>query len=207
MKKSKDIIVICAIDAQVEAVKKLIPQIPCDVGLATYGNTHCKPTKVLNTLGNHYDAPRQDFIPEGSDYHCCEFLAYLDIAEHFYKEYENVYLCHHDIEITKNPLPTYEKEMTGKWSFIAPLAQANDGTDRLSHELFIISEDFIRYMKGKYITHYEAWKKEFKNYSMHSDLCMLDLMDYDGFKGKTIDSVVHHIEKPAAPVINGILQV
>lgn len=211
-------IAICGIDAHlpgITALKKQFEDLGETVEIACYGNKYCPP----NTMGG-YDV-RQDFIPIDREFHCCDMIAYLSIAKHFYKKYDQVYIAHHDVTLKGNPLPRYEKEMTGKWSFIVPEGKANAGRDstisyckkhgswealktnlRLSHELIAISKEFVDYMFTKYKDEKEMWNKEFVNYNMNSDLNMFDLLDYDGFIGKVIKSCVIH--KPVAGTLSVI---
>lgn len=210
----KNIIVICAIDEQIEGVKEIAESIEgfADVGIATYGNKNCPPTVKLKEFANKrgykfYDSPRQTFIPLDREFHCSEMVAYLNISKHFYEDYDRVYLCHHDIWIKDNPLPYYEKEMTSAWGFVVPLVKIKSGEDRypkngfdakktnrrLSHEFLIFSKPFVNFFCKGYYTDESLWYSFFIDYDMHSDLMMFDLLPkYAGFNGKTIDSCVIH---------------
>ena len=235
MKKLKSIIVICAIDSQLETTIKVAEQVEkiCDVGIATYGNKFCEPSIILEKLAKDkgykfFDSPRQEFIPVDREFHCCEMIAYIGISKHFYKEYEHVYIAHHDITIKENPLPNYEKEMIGNWSFVAPLVkiggeerkllslkeietlggyEIEESRSRLSHELLIFNKVFVDYLYNNYKTDEDLWEF-FKKYILFSDLSMFDFYpEWNGFKAKVIDScVIHGGDNLHYDVVDGILK-
>jgi len=221
----KTIIVICAIDDQIEGVKEISEQIEgigAEVGIATYGNKYCKPSVGLKAFSEEknykfFDSPRQLFVPLDREFHCSEMVAYLGISKHFYSMgYDSVYICHHDIRIEKNPLPNYEKEMKGKWSFVVAWRECREGEKisieqalertktksgfemietniRLSHEFLIFNKKFVEFLYKKYKTDKELWDNLFKGFDMHSDLAMFDFYPtFEGFKAKIIDSCVVH---------------
>ena len=156
------IMVMCGLDSHLGRVQRLLPQMRSvwddrvDYAIGNFAAKHTNstfpstafpgkfykyppheiPVKLLKFAEDNKiqfcAPPRQEFIPQGREQHCCEFLGYLAISKYFYDMgYSSVYLLHTDI-VAVDFLPKLElliSAQRGDWSFIFPeiLRGAPDG--------------------------------------------------------------------------------
>jgi len=220
----KKLMVICGTDAHLPRVQRVAENIKkvfvnnsgdktVDIAVATFGPPSLAPSNALKDFAEaegflFYDAPRQEWVTRGREFHSCEVIGMLTLSKHFYdRGYDRVYLLHNDIYISKDFTAVLATKEKNNWGYIAPLRktevrdhisldipfsealllhshQMEMTTTRISQECVIFNPLFIEAVYGTYDDEKNMWFKIFVYSNMHGDLGINDIAkNFLGFDG------------------------
>jgi hypothetical protein len=215
-------LVVCALDSHEKTIEPCVQDLlalyPQDhLAFATFGAASLPPqpwvTEYAASLDvEHYEAPRQAFLAGPCDFHCSEVVGMLTVARHFCANGDVAFVLHNDLRILKDFVPRFEEEMTGDWSFVAPVRKeaglrddydewcAKGGTavlpTRVRHPQTIVAWNpkFVARVyrrKGDE----EVWNDYFRRFNDHGDVALFDLSrGFFGYTGRPIfGALARHI--------------
>ncbi len=232
---SKDktyVIVVCGLDQHIPTIQQCVTSLARVVGddtnisFGTFASKEVPPQFQLSQWAKernyeHYDAPRQNFIPAVAEFHCCEILGMLSVARHFAETYEVVYLVHNDIICRKDFLPYFQKHMDGKWSFMATprrLGLANISYQdaisyggwklrytkaRYSQIVVAWNSDFVKELYDRYKDDVSIWEQILRPMPLHGDLALFDFANSIlGYHGVPVMEQIFDNDDPAHSCVN-----